>query len=180
MTLPAATTVFPVGGPVASQRDSRFPLRGSTGCPRVRLVNRPFAALAFVMLAVPAHAEIFRCTSDGGAITFQEIPCPPSTQAATMDIPSRFPEVNRVERERLLAREAALDARLLKRAEIDAAERIARDDRLAREREIAALREELARREAEQAAGGFFVVQPLRPPRVHIRLDRRVPNWRPS
>ena len=31
MTLPGCTTVVPVGGPVASQRDSRFPLRGSTG-----------------------------------------------------------------------------------------------------------------------------------------------------
>jgi hypothetical protein len=38
------------------------------------------------------------------------------------------------ERDRLAMREAALDARLLKRLEIEAAERIARDDRAAREK----------------------------------------------
>ena len=133
-------------------------------------MNRFLAALAFVSLAVPAQAEIFRCASDGGAITYQEIPCPASARAATIDIPSAFPEVNRIERDRLLAREAALDARLLKRAEIDAAERIARDDRVAREREMAALREELARREAQQLGGSFIVVRPLRMPRIHHRL----------
>ena len=141
-------------------------------------MKQSIAALAFVSLAACAHAEIYRCTSERGAITYQEIPCPASAKAATMDIPSAFPEVNRAERDRLLAREAALEARLLKRAEIDAAERIARDDRVARERELAALREELARRDAEQAGAGFIVVQRLRPPRVHMRLDRRSPNWR--
>jgi hypothetical protein len=141
-------------------------------------VKQPLAALTLVSLACCAHAQIYRCTSERG-ITYQEIPCPASSSAATMDIPAGFPEVNRAERDRLLAREAALDARLLKRAEIDAAERIARDDRSAREREVAALRQELARREAEQAGGGFIVMQPVRPPRIH-RLDRRIPSWRSS
>ena len=90
-----------------------------------------------------------------------------------MDIPSQFPDVNRVERERLLAREAALDARLLKRAEVDAAERIARDDRIARERELAALREELARRDREQGGGGFVVLRPARPLHLPHRMVRR-------
>jgi hypothetical protein len=143
-------------------------------------VKRPLAFLALSLLALPAAAEIFRCTSERGAITYQEIPCPAAAQAATLDIPSQFPEVNRAERERLLAREAALEARLLKRAEIDAAERIARDDRLARERELAALRDELARRDAEQAGGGVVVVQPFRGPRIPARPIRRVLNWRPS
>lgn len=143
-------------------------------------MNRLFVALAAGFLALPAYAEIFRCTSERGAITYQEIPCPASTHAATMDIPRQFPEINRMERDRLLAREAALDARLLERAKIDAAERIARDDRVARDRELAALREELARRDAEQAAVGFVVVQPFRAPRLHHRLNRRPPSWRPS
>ena len=142
-------------------------------------MNRSLAALAFASLALCANAEIYRCTS-GGTVTYQETPCPPSATAATMDIPAQFPEVNRAERDRLLAREAALDARLLKRVEIEAAERMARDDRIARDRELAALREELARRDADPAGGGFLIVQPLRAPRVHHRLDRRTPNWRPS
>ena len=177
MTLPAVTTVVPVGGPVASQRDSRFPLRGRTGCPRVRLVNRTLAALALVSLACGAQAGIYRCAS-AGTVTYQEIPCPESATATTVDIPSQFPEINRAERERLLAREAALDARLLKRAEIEAAERMARDDRSAREREVAALRAELARREAQEAEGGFIGVSPLRAPRIRHRTDRRPLSWR--
>ena len=60
-----------------------------------------------------------------------------------VDIPSSFPDANALERERLFQREAALDARLLKRAEIDAAERIAREDRLAREREAQAERDRI-------------------------------------
>ncbi len=175
MTLLAVTTVVPVGGPVASQRDSRFPLRGRTGGHKVRLVKQPLAALVLVSLAFCAHAEVYRCKSAGGAVTYQEIPCPASAEGARMHIPDAFPEVNRAERDRLLLREAALDARLLKRAEIDAAERIARDDRIARERELAALREELARREGEQANVGFVVAQPLRAPRVHYHLLRPLP-----
>ena len=168
MTLPGCTTVVPVGGPVASQRDSRFPLRGSTGFRRLRLVKRSLPIAAFLAaISLSAHAEIFRCTAAGGAITYQETPCPASAQARTMDIPSAFPEVNRAERDRLLARADALEARLLKRQEIEAAERMARDDRAAREREIQALREALAQREAA-AAPGFLVIQPFRAPRVHF------------
>ena len=127
------------------------------------------AASLLAALSLSAHAEIFRCTGSAGAITYQEIPCPSSAQARTMDIPTVFPEVNRAERDRLLARADALEARLLKRAEIEAAERIARDDRAAREREAQALREALAaQREAAAApAPGFLVIQPFRAPRIH-------------
>ena len=76
-------------------------------------------------------AEIYRCT-DGRAVTYQQVPC--ERDGAATRLPASFPEVNREARERLLQREAALDARLLKRAEIEAAERIARDERLGRER----------------------------------------------
>jgi hypothetical protein len=137
----------------------------------------PFFAVLFA-LAASAHGEIFRCTASGGAVTYQEVPCPASAQSRTMDIsPVDFPDVNRAERDRLLQREAALEARLLKRAEIDAAERIARDDRIARERETQALRDVLAQRDAAQASGGgaLVIVQPsLRP--AHMRHHPRNPT----
>jgi hypothetical protein len=126
----------------------------------------PFAVTVLVAIAIPAHAEIFRCTASGGAVTYQEIPCPASAPGRATDIADAYPEINLAERERLLQREAALEARLLKRAEIDAAERIARDDRIAREREVQALREALAQSSASPA---FVFVRPLRPPRVHSR-----------
>jgi hypothetical protein len=133
---------------------------------------KPALVLALALAPLAAHAEIYRCTS-GGTVTYQEIPCPASAEAARMDIPAVFPEVNRAERDRLFAREAALDARLLRRAEIDASERIARDDRAAREREIAALREELARREAEPGGAGFVVLRRARPTPIPRRIAHR-------
>jgi hypothetical protein len=153
---------------------SRFPLRGGTGFRRLPIVKHLSAAVALVAIAIPAHAEIFRCTASGGAVTYQEVPCPASAQSRAMDIPAvDYPEVNRAERERLLQREAALDARQLKRAQVDAAERIARDDRAARERESQALRDALAQRDAQSSAGPAFVlVRPLRPPRLNSPRHR--------
>ena len=129
------------------------------------------AALTLVAIALPAHAEIFRCTADG-VVTYQEIPCPASATGGATLIPETYPEINRVERDRLLTREAALDERLLKRAEIDAAERIARDDRIARERENAALREALAQREAAASAPVFLVGRLFHPPRASLHHRR--------
>jgi hypothetical protein len=134
----------------------------------------PFAAIAFLAIALPAHAEIFRCTADG-AITYQEIPCPASATGGATLIPDAYPEINRIERDRLFQREAALDARLLKRAEIDAAERIARDDRIAREQEAQALREAIAQREAASGAPVFMLARPFRPPRA-FPAHRRPPS----
>jgi hypothetical protein len=128
----------------------------------------PYLAIALFALAFPAQAEIFRCTAAGG-VTYQAIPCA-GTGGAT-DIPVAYPEINRLERDRLLQREAALEARMLKRAELDSAERIARDDRIARERELASLREVVAMRDAQSFAGpAFFFVRPFQPPRVHSRV----------
>jgi len=133
-----------------------------------------FAMVRAVMLAgfalalsFDAHAaQIFRCL-DAGRVTFQEIPCAAQAVERAWEIPS-FPPVNTAERERLLQREAALEARLLKRAEIEAAERIARENRQARELELAAERE----RERARAAEPVYVVpvflrpyRPARPPR---------------
>jgi hypothetical protein len=127
----------------------------------------PLAATVLVAIAIPAHAEIFRCTASGGAVTYQEIPCPASAPGRATDIADAYPEINRAERERLLQREAALEARMLKRAEIDAAERISRDDRIARERELQALREALAQRDSPTTVGPLFVgIRPFRHPRA--------------
>ena len=91
------------------------------------------AGFLFAAQVRAAGATIYRCLAAGGSVTYQEVPCPAAASGGAVDIPTSFPNANVAERERLFQREAALDARLVKRAEIDAAERIARDDRLARE-----------------------------------------------
>ena len=171
MTLPhAVTTVVPVGGPVASQRDPDSRCGDAPVFVDSEPVNlSPYIALTLFALAFPAQAGIFRCTA-GTGVTYQEIPCA-GTGGAT-DIPDAYPEVNRLERDRLLQREAALEARMLKRAEIDSAERIARDDRITRERELASLREALVQRETQATGPGFLLIRPLRAPRLPAR-DRR-------
>jgi hypothetical protein len=111
------------------------------------------AGAMLLAFAGPAAAsEIFRCTPAGGSVTYQQAPCGDAVTGGAVDIPTNFPD-HTAERERLFQREAALDARLLKRLEIDAAERIARDNRIAREHELQAARER-----AEQAAPGFVIV----------------------
>jgi hypothetical protein len=102
-------------------------------------MNRFHRSLAFVFLACiagGASADIYRCQSRQGT-TYQEIPCPAEAIAEHVGIPTTYPDYV-PERDRLAAREAAMDARLLKRLEIDSAERIARDNRIAREKEAQA------------------------------------------
>src|SRR5713226_8498839 len=88
--------------------------------------------MAGLLLATDALAssDVFRCTAPGGRVTYQQIPCPADSAERVVDVPSQYPEVDRAARERLFQREAALDARLLKREELDTAVRIAREDRL--------------------------------------------------
>lgn len=112
-------------------------------------------AIVLATCAGTAGAEIYRCT-DGGSVTYQELPCPASAGASAMPIGADFPAVNLLERDRLLQREAALDARILKRAELDSAERIARDDRISREATLQAME-----RERAEAAPMFVVGRPL-------------------
>lgn len=100
---------------------------------RTRSIATLLAAAA-ALCATGASAAIFRCKDAAGGVTYQEIPCAHADERAT-DIPTVFPEVNSAERDRLLRREAELDARMLRRAEIDAQVQIAREERLARERE---------------------------------------------
>ena len=100
-----------------------------------------------------AGAEIYRCSA-AGSVTYQEVPCPAAAAGGSVAIPTSFPDANTAERDRILP----LDARLLKRAEIDASERIARDDRIARERTLQALLE----RERAEPSPVFVVARPLR------------------
>jgi len=68
---------------------------------------------AFLSLALhPARAEIFRCTSPAGAVTYQQDPCDAMERGKKIDVPASYPTPDSAERERLLAREAALDRRL--------------------------------------------------------------------
>ena len=125
--------------------------------------------LALLYVALSAQAEIYRCKASGGATSDQEIPCGTSESSHTMDIPASFPEVNHAERDRLLAREAALEARRLKREEIESRERIARDDRLAREREAEALRDAMLAQQQGVATPlwpSYVVAGPVRPARI--------------
>lgn len=126
------------------------------------------AALASLP-AVAAANGIYRCTAPDGAVTYQETACLFAREERPLAIPTEFPPVNAAERNRLLQREAALDARMLKRAELETAERIARDARRTRELELAAERERS--RQAEQPV---FVVPWLPHPRPHPRPRLRL------
>ena len=124
------------------------------------------AALLAVLASIPlwSHGEIFRCTAAGGGITYQEIPCGAADQSRVMGIPATFPEVNTSERNRLLQREAAADARLLERMRIESAERVAQSELAARER-VARAEREAAELAAQQYGYPVFVTGPAYRPR---------------
>ena len=113
-------------------------------------------------------ASIYRCALPTG-IEYQEMPCETGASERSVKVQD-YPPVNLLERDRLLQREAALDARLLKRAEIDASERIAREARWAREAELEAERER-----AKAAASQYYPMYPIYGRPVHAR-----PVYRPG
>jgi hypothetical protein len=125
------------------------------------------AGVAIFAAALPTEAaQVFRCTAPGGAVTFQETPCDANAHERALDVP-QYPAVNSAERERLLQREAALDARLLKRAEIEAAERVAKEARWAREAELETERQR-AKAETQYAYPVYPVYgRPFRPRPTH-------------
>jgi hypothetical protein len=127
--------------------------------------NRALLAITLLGLAANAAAasEIYRCRAAGGSITYQQQPCPAASETETVSIPLSYPEYMG-ERDRLMQREAAMDARLLKRLEIESAERIARDARIARERELQAEQERAAANAASMPAYPAYIVGwPQRP-----------------
>jgi hypothetical protein len=98
---------------------------------------RVLAALAVSLgLSTGATAaEIVRCAGPAG-ITYQHGPCAESQSESRPAIPSEFPPANAVERERLLAREAALDRRLEARRDRELQEHLARTALQQREAEV--------------------------------------------
>jgi hypothetical protein len=79
--------------------------------------RRPFAfriALACGLAAVAgaAHADVFRCTSMAGAVSYQAMPCAADQAVRIVDVPESYPAANAAERDRIFQREAALDRRL--------------------------------------------------------------------
>jgi uncharacterized protein DUF4124 len=98
-----------------------------------------FAAL-LIAAAAPAGAEIYRCTAPGGGVSYQELPCDGASRGGAVPIPTQYPD-HVAPRDRLDARAAASDARILERLRLESAERIARDDRLARQAQLDAERE---------------------------------------
>jgi hypothetical protein len=122
--------------------------------------------LVLVSLACVAQGQIYRCTGAKGAVTYQEIPCADAEKARTMDIPAVFPEANTSERNRLLQREAALDARLLERARIESNERIAQSELATREKEAKAMREAAELAAQQPVYPAYVVSPPYRGPRV--------------
>ena len=99
--------------------------------PRMR-----FLVLLIAFCAAPATAaEIVRCVGPGG-ITYQHGPCAEAQSESRPAIPTEFPPANAVERERLLAREAALDRRLEARRDRELQEHLARTALQQREAEV--------------------------------------------
>jgi hypothetical protein len=121
-------------------------------------IQRSLLAALLLVAAGASSAEIFRCRARDGSVTYQQDPCASASEGGAVNIPATYPDYG-FERERLAQREAALDARLIRRLEIEAAERIARDDRISREKEAQAARD-LAQAQS-QGVPLFFAGRPL-------------------
>ena len=99
---------------------------------------------ACLALAVPlgAAGQIVRCAGPDGRVTYQEVPCVDASAERKVGIPVAYPPPNQAERDRLLAREAALDRRLeaeRDRWQHDAALRAAREERELERARLAAI-----------------------------------------
>lgn len=130
------------------------------------------AILATGLLALgplAAHAAIFRCVEAGGAVSYQEIPCPDPSTGRTLDVPAEYPAIDSRQRDSLLQREAALDQRLEARRERESREVIASIGRDAQVQAAEALAQ-------APAAGPYIMAWPrvptLRPPHRAQRPHR--------
>ena len=125
-------------------------------------------ACGLAAFAGAAHADVFRCTSSAGAVTYQEMPCAPDQAVRVVDVPERYPAANQAERDRLFQREAALDRRLEAERERESREEIARISRPA----------PVAAQEPEPQVA-LFIPTPLRPSRrAHVHSHLRPPFFR--
>jgi len=118
-----------------------------------------------------AAGEIVRCMAKGGAVTYQEAPCPEASAERSIGIPTDYPKPNFSERDRLLAREAELDKRLEARRDREVQELAVREARAAREAEL-----EMARLAAAQQPQYLLAYPYWRP---QVRPHRSPPRvWR--
>ena len=108
------------------------------------------AATAMAASSVVPAAEIVRCVDSGGGITYQHVACPDRTSTQASGIPTEFPEPNYLERDRLFAREAALDRRLEARRDREIQESQMREARAEREAERERMAAMLATAQAAQ------------------------------
>jgi hypothetical protein len=119
-------------------------------------------ACGLAALAPAVHAEVFRCTSAAGAVTYQEIPCAGDQAVRIVDVPASFPAADAAGRDRLFQREAALDRRL-------EAER----ERLTRETIARISQPPVGEAQAPEPQAVLFVpARPRspRPSRIHLHL----------
>jgi hypothetical protein len=110
-------------------------------CMRSFLAYRLAPLCLALVLPAAASAQIVRCAGSDGRVTYQQIPCADGNEQK-VGIPSDYPPPNTAERERLLAREAAVDRRLeaeRDRWQQDAALRVAREEREAERARLAAI-----------------------------------------
>jgi len=136
--------------------------------------RRPFPfrfalACGLAALAGAAHADVFRCTSATGAVTYQEVPCAADQAVRLVDVPERYPAANLAERDRLFQREAALDRRLEAERERESRETLARLSRPVP-----------AEAQSPEPQAVLFVPAQLRPSRrpARIHLHLRPPFFR--
>lgn len=128
------------------------------------------------LAATAAPGEIVRCAGPDGRISYQETPCPESTVEKRVGIPTEYPAPNIAERDRIFAREAALDRRLEARRDRELQEAMAREARAAQEAELQA---RLALLAAQQPQ--YVVAYPYwRPSSAGVGHRPRPPVARPA
>ena len=104
------------------------------------------ASFLVLLLSGPAFAqEVFRCTAPDGKVTYQQSPCPKSTEERKVDATPANTEFDASQRERLLKAGDEAGKRLEARAAREAEEQRKRDEQRAvderREREAQAREE---------------------------------------
>jgi hypothetical protein len=123
-------------------------------------------ALGTLALAPAAAQQVYRCTSPDGKVTYQEAPCPKSSEERKVDATPANTDYDASQREELLRKGEEAGKRLEERAAREEAEARARRERLEREQQLereAIEREQM--REPQVIYGGWpnRPVQPVAP-----------------
>ncbi len=132
---------------------------------RHRLTAASFSAVALCasLVAWPGAAqETFRCTSPEGKVTYQQTPCPKSSDQRKVDTTPANTDFDPAARDKLLKQGEEAGKRLEARAAQEEAERRRRAEERAREEQRE--REAQAREEARDAPAYIYVPPGHRPP----------------